>query len=660
MSQTNQTKQPLQYENVFVVKDIIKKGDREVKTKKVLARLFDPNTQESVIQDVTDLSIPDIFIADDKSKGSKFRSYIDKRVPLTRHSFPNLFEYNKFIKGIKEKTGEIVTMEYEGEIITFDETVFDDRAFGYQNLAHSYIHRNFKDSVASDHDHRIWFIDIETRSDYMVDHFPHAYMSPEPITVIQIYDSFTKKYTVIGLKDFTDKFDDELTVQYVKVKDEKAILELFLRLLRKQNPSIISGFNSMQFDIPTITNRIAKVLDGFDGDEKSELNQKNSYEDMPNVLRLSPVGVVEGVSKSITKDGMDGVSTNWFGHILIDYRELALKYGFLGLASYSLKNIAKKFNLSQKLDTSMYKNFDGTYTGMNYVFPEVEPERGKDPIFDMQKDYRDGKVPYEDLEQIAFNRFIDYSLRDVEILVQLNDMTGWLNSHKAIAYESSVSMDDNWGTLKFWHSLIYRESLRQGLVLPLKQQHADKYAIFLAGWVRTMPGKYDFVTSFDFTSLYPNLIRAFNIGGDTLLKEYQLPQELKDLRAKYFQFFVPSVLNREEYPDRKVEEGKEILGDHHPLGSLVKLHKGDINDTQEEVNYYSRLMANVDEISAVLSKHNVSATPNGYFYSNEYQSILAQQMEHIFEQRLAEKREGQRLGGVLNDINAELTSRGIK
>lgn len=488
--------------------------------------------------------------------------------------------------------------------------------------------------------------------------FPHANEAPHEITMIQIYDNFTKQYIVIGRKDFTGTFDEDINVKYIKIEKEKDLLEFFIRLLDKLKPSIISGFNSKVFDCTTITNRVARVLDGFDGDHLSELNHKNSYENLENVKRLSPVGVVTG-RDTHTLDGMDGVEVFWKGILLLDYRELALKYGFLGLASYSLKNIAKNFNLSQKIDNSSYKNFDGSYTGDKYIFPEIEPEPGTDIIFDYQKGYKTGKYTKAELEQVVFNRFVEYSLRDVEILVQLDEITGYLNSHKGIAYTCSVSMDDNWGTLKHWTSLIYRESFNNGIIIPLKQQFSDDYAIFLAGWVRTMPGKYDYVTSFDFTSLYPSLIRAFNVGGDTLLKEYQIPQELKDLREKYFTFFTPKMLNRDEYPDRKTEGGLEILGEHHPLGSLVVKHKGDINDMQEELDFYVNLMNNSEEISNILKKYNVCATPNGYFYRRNNQSILASQMETIFAERVKEKREGQRLAGVVNDLKSEGASKEI-
>jgi len=680
-----------QYENVFVITDIVDTGKTKrdgtpntKKVKKVMARLFDPATKKSIFKDVTSVSIPYVYLP---SQRGEYLSYIDKNIKLSRKAFDTMDAYNKFIKEIKIKTGETVEIEIDGEMVEFDETIFEDDAYGYQNLAHTFIHRFFPEPLKSDHPHRTWFLDIETRSDYAVNHFPHSYMAPEEITMIQVYDNYTDQYIVMGRKDFTGKFDMP-NVKYFKIADESKLLEFFIKLLEKMQPSIISGWNSMTFDMPYITNRIARVLDGFNGNFKEELNHKDSYRELPNVRRLSPVGEVTG-RKTVTSDGMDGVEVFWKGIILADYKELALKYGFLGLPSYSLKNVANHFGLSQKIDNSAYKNFDGSYTGEGYIFPLKDPAPGEDPIYDAQLAYKQNPTAenWANRSQVVFNRFVDYSLRDVEILVELDKKVKYLSSHQGIAYTCSVSMDDNWGTLKHWYSMIYREAMMQGIILPLKQQHGDPYTIYQGGWVRTVPGKYDNITSFDFASLYPSIIRAFNIGGDTLLKEYQIPQELKDIREKYFTHFIPSKLNAEEWPDadeaavekltdaekkelyaladqeklnstnpeiREAERDRlarqaDILGEYHELGSYVKQHP-EINDLQEEGDYYQMLFDNADEIHNALVKYNVCVTPNGYFYRKDFQAILAERMETIFMDRIKEKKAGQEMSGVVEEL----------
>lgn len=415
----------------------------------------------------------------------------------------------------------------------------------------------------------------------------------------------------------------------------------------------ITTHNSMTFDIPYITNRIARVMDGYVG-TKENLNKKSSYVDMPNVNRLSPIGEVRGRPRVETKDGMTGVTHKWQGIYLIDYKELAIKYGFLGLASYSLKNIAKHFDLSQKIDHSTYANFDDFYTGDGYIFPLEAPEN--DEIYDIQLSYKEGRVTKKEMQQVVYNRFTEYSLRDVEILVELDRLKKYLAAHRGIAYLCGVTMDDNWNTLSHWSSLVYKEAFKQRIVLPLVQQNAKFDTVFLAGWVRTIPGKYQYITSFDFTSLYPSLIRTYNIGADTYISDDKLPKELLELRKKYFWYYSKENLNRIPYEvnDYNKTVYRNIKGEvctqdeggietPAPLGKITIKHSDEINDIQEETNYFLSIVSNKDKIVPVLKKYNVGVTPNGYFYNNSKQATLSKQMENIFEDRVRHKREAQRL-----------------
>jgi len=628
------------YENVFEKPDY---SGKKVK-KQVWARLYNPATKQSDFKNVTSYSIPHIY---QYSKNGQFVSHIDTSLKLTPKKFNEMDAFDKFVKEIKVETGEMVQIEVDGEEFEFEETVFEDDVYGYTNKPHTFIHRYFTDALKSDHLHRTWFFDIETRSGVVIPNsFPHSYLALEEISMIQIYDNFLKSYIVIGLKDFTGKFDDPKNTRFIKVDTEAKLLTLFLQLLEKMKPSIISGWNSMMFDIPYITNRVARVLDGFNG-PVDELNKKKSYIEMDNVKRLSPVRSVYG-SSAKTKDGMEGVTSHWQGIALVDYRELTIKYGYLGLPSYSLANVARHFDLSQKIDHSQYSKFDDTYTGENYFMP-LEPMVG-DEVYDIQLAYKNGTATKTEMQQVVYNRFVDYSLRDVEILVQLDEMTKYLASQQGIAYTCSASFDDCWGTAKHWSSYMFTEALQKQEVLPLTQRFPDKDVVFLAGWVRNMPGKYEYISSFDFTSLYPSLIMAFNIGADVYVNDEEMHQDLKDLRAKFFTYHTMENVNRELV----LHDGTEAA-----LGKMVLKHNGEISDLEEETIFYKSLIDNKDEISAVLQKHDVCATPNGFFYRKNKESQSSILMRRNFLNRVKAKRAGQADGAELEKLKKEMQHRGL-
>ncbi|RKZ99704.1 MAG: hypothetical protein DRQ47_10615, partial [Gammaproteobacteria bacterium] len=485
------------------------------------------------------------------------------------------------------------------------------------------------------------------------------------VTVIQLYDNFTDMYTIIGDKEYTGEFEME-NIKYFHIPKEENRLEFFLRYMEKLKPSIVAQFNGQSFDLPYMTNRIARVLDGYDGDfyndYKEDLNHKNSYVDMPNVLRLSPVGVVEGVPSKMSKDGMESVACRWKGIIHFDQREATLKHGFLGLPSYSLNSLAQRFGVTQKVDVGRYRNFDGGYSGDGYIHPDndepfenIEAEK----IRQLQRKRDDMKAAGDiysdeyqkvDIEtrQTVYNMFISYSIRDVTVMLEVDEKSKYLNVHKAIAYESSVTMDMNWGTLAYWYNMLYREAEKHNLIMPLKQQFDFQEEVFVGGIVRTMPGHYDCITSFDFASLYPSLIRAWNIGADTLVKDYEMPKELKELREKYFSsHFNLQKLNKENQPFDD-EFGNPI---DVPIGEYVKKYGEKFtNDLIEEGIYHQNIMDNKENILPVLQEYDVTVTPNGYFYKRDKQSIFADRMKTLFEERIKDKKAGQKQSGVVNEL----------
>jgi DNA polymerase elongation subunit (family B) len=70
-----------------------------------------------------------------------------------------------------------------------------------------------------------------------------------------------------------------------------------------------------------------------------------------------------------------------------------------------------------------------------------------------------------------------------------------------------------------WDTIIYNYLKDRNIVIPpkTKSEKSEKYA---GAYVKEpVPGVYDWVVSFDLTSLYPSLIMQFNISPETLLEE---------------------------------------------------------------------------------------------------------------------------------------------
>ena len=89
----------------------------------------------------------------------------------------------------------------------------------------------------------------------------------------------------------------------------------------------------------------------------------------------------------------------------------------------------------------------------------------------------------------------------------------------ALAYDAKVNFKDVYFQVRMWDTLIYNFLTERQIVVPpaRRQEKTHKYA---GAYVKEpIPGKYDWVVSFDLNSLYPHLIMQYNISPETLAEE---------------------------------------------------------------------------------------------------------------------------------------------
>ncbi len=132
---------------------------------------------------------------------------------------------------------------------------------------------------------------------------------------------------------------------------------------------------------------------------------------------------------------------------------------------------------------------------------------------------------------------------------------------------------------------------------------------FLGGWTYASTKYWQWVMSLDFGSLYPNLIVFFNIGADTLIEPKDLPDELVELRTKYFMYL------ENDWETKDVNN----LVDYFIQNTLENPEAAKI-------------------VSETLNRYNVTCTPNGMFFTKERQSVLSQLMENIMVNRKIHKK----------------------
>jgi DNA polymerase elongation subunit (family B) len=283
--------------------------------------------------------------------------------------------------------------------------------------------------------------------------------APTKITSIAIYDVTTKIYycLILDEKQNLTGWDKE-DRKIIPYSNEKDLLRGFLDIWEELDPTIASGWNSEYFDIPFLYYRIENQLGTNEASRLSPLRKIK----IASYANEAPV-VLAGINH-------------------LDYMLLYKKYVPKQEPSYKLGDIGEKYvNLGK-----------------------IEYEGNLDRLF------------REDI-----NKFIDYNIRDVEILIELEKKFKFIELTITICHLCHVPYGQIYLATALNDGAILTYLKRQGIVSPNKPTTIrpslygteEEYA---GGFLKDpIPGLYEWVIDLDFTSLYPSIIRSLNIGIET-------------------------------------------------------------------------------------------------------------------------------------------------
>jgi len=101
-----------------------------------------------------------------------------------------------------------------------------------------------------------------------------------------------------------------------------------------------------------------------------------------------------------------------------------------------------------------------------------------------------------------------------------------------IAYMALVNFDDVFSPVRTWDSIIYNHLREKNIIVPLKE-NAEKSSQYAGAYVKEpKAGMYNHIASFDLASLYPSLIRMFNIGPDTIITRGELEGMRENIKER--------------------------------------------------------------------------------------------------------------------------------
>ena len=393
------------------------------------------------------------------------RGYENGQSFMTREKFyPTLFVPSKKKTKYKTLNGEYVETVQPGsvrdcrEFIKKYDGVEGFKIYGNDRYIYQYISDNYpEDQIKFDISKiKLVTIDIEVASE---NGFPDVESAAEEMLLITIQDYNTKNIITWGVGPFLNK---QKNVEYRQFSSEHSMLNDFIHYWMNNTPEIVTGWNNQLYDMPYIARRLERIL----GEKLMK--------------RLSPWGLVTEVEVSIM--GRKQISYDIGGITQLDYLDLYKKFTYTNQESYRLDHIANVELGQKKLDHSEFDTFKDFYSK-------------------------------------GWQKFVEYNIIDVELVDRLEDKMKLIELALTMAYDAKVNYSDVFYQVRMWDTIIYNYLKNRNIVIPPKER-SDKDAKYAGAYVKEpIPGKYDWVVSFDLNSLYPHLIMQYNISPETLLEE---------------------------------------------------------------------------------------------------------------------------------------------
>jgi DNA polymerase elongation subunit (family B) len=398
------------------------------------------------------------------------------------------------------------------------EDVDGKKIYGNNRFEYAFIADQHKNMIDWDQDKiSIAIVDIEVGSE---NGFPDPYLANEPVTAIALKYINGDMY-VFGCGDYVVQGGEK----YTKCVDEYHLLKFFLKLWNEKCPDVLTGWNTKFFDTPYLVNRIRRIM----GEDEAK--------------KLSPWGMIN--DRKTVVMGREQTVYELVGIGDLDYLELYKWYSPNGKSqeSYKLDNIASVELGERKISYDEYDSLHALY-------------------------------------RLNYQKFIEYNIKDVELILRMEDKLKLVELALTLAYDTKTNYNDVFAQTRMWDALTYNRLLQEKIIVPPRIVK-DKDAAFEGAYVKDpQVGKHDWVASFDLNSLYPHLMMQFNISPETLIE-----------------------------PENYTQEMRELL-----YGGLTidKLLVKDVDTTKIG---------------------NVTFTPNGQFFSKHTQGFLPKMMDEMYQDR---------------------------
>jgi len=254
----------------------------------------------------------------------------------------------------------------------------------------------------------------------------------------------------------------------IPLKDEKELLTEFAKIVKELDPDIITGWNVIDFDLKVLRDKFTKYKISFNIGRSSEESRITTFD-------------------SFFKDSKAMIP----GRIVLDGIHI-LRSSFIALRDYKLETAAQTILGEGKLD--LFSNVD----------------KGEE----IERLFREEK-----------QKLVDYNLLDSDLVLKILQKKNLIDITIQRTLLTGMQLDRVKSSIASLDNLYLSETKKRKIVCKTSE-YKERVARIKGGYVKdSIPGIYDYIIVLDFKSLYPSIMRTFNI--DPLMF---IP---KELHSKY-------------------------------------------------------------------------------------------------------------------------------
>lgn len=482
--------------------------------------------------------------------------------------------------------------------------VDDFRIFGNPRPEYAFISENFPVDIPFDASLiYVANIDIEVNSE---NGFPYPAQAAEPVLSITVEVNGT--YHVWGMMEYIPHIPN---VKYYKCRDEMELLASFLNFWTSDYPDVVTGWNIQTFDIPYLLHRITNLfgaekaksmspwgrltqgtvtqfnrdhtvyyLQGLDILDYEDLFKKFSRNAAQESYKLGDIAqVVTGDTKLKYEYGETFKFLSGSRHVIVDEKK----------PRNELHQFEKLALLRQRLKLEKEKRSTTIYNSQDFQLLNVDSLLDSDLtlLSDNEISSLLNEVEFQ-CDRECYSVAIQYNIHDTTLIRKIDAKEKLLDLAFTLAYQSKTNPSDVFQQVRMW-TQITDDDLYRDNKFATAQRHSDiDKEKFEGAFVKdSFSGMFEWVASFDATSLYPSLIMQHNISPETFVE-----------------------------PETYHEEVRAMMSQSIGVDALF------------------RRAINTD----ILKKHNLTLTANGHLFRTDKKGFLPHIIEKMFANRQAAKK----------------------